>query len=439
MTKLFISHSSLDDAFVRELRWTLADLKQEVWIDSRELRAGDPLLAEIQKAIEDSSAVAVVVSPNSLQAKWVGKELQHALAVQKQRGRENFPVFVLSLDGTKLGVLEELFGHEPVYIPVSSAAGGVEAAMNPILVAMGKRLPAEVAVPPQPTAEPLEELVLELTDLKFHEDNGVRRPSARARLVYEPSTPGQREVASAQSWRLIAPIGPIEAGELRWYLEQYAVWPSHYFRERARKVEENLKKWGQLLHEAALPAAHTANVVSAWSKISDHAGRSFSVHVDAALEAGTPAARPSRSCWACRGNCSTTATVISFKAQSPPASAGACRTPGRSTFPWSRRRSASCSSRRGRRTTRAATLTIAPARCRWSRPWNNSGASSGSTCSARPRLTPRARNSNAPSTPARRITSPTSTATASMTAASASAGCASRIRATRTSSTAAAT
>jgi hypothetical protein len=290
MDKLFISHSSLDDAFVRELRWTLADLKQEVWIDSRELRAGAPLWPEIKEAIEDSSAVAVVVSPNSLQAKWVGKELRHALKVQKQRGRDQFPVFVLSLDGTKLGVLEELFGHEPLYIPVNSAAGGVEAAMNPILVAMGQRLPAEVAVPPQPTAEPLEELVLELTDLKFHEEDGVRRPSARARLVYEPATPGQREVASAQSWRLIAPIGPIEAGELSWYLEHYAIWPSHYFRDRARKVEDNLVKWGRLLHEAAMPAAHTANVVSAWSKIGDHAGRRFSVHVDATLEDGTPAA-----------------------------------------------------------------------------------------------------------------------------------------------------
>jgi hypothetical protein len=58
---------------------------------------------------------------------------------------------------------------------------------------------------------------------------------------------------SAQSWRLIAPIGPIEAGELSWYLEHYAIWPSHYFRDRARKVEENLVKWGQLLHEAAMP------------------------------------------------------------------------------------------------------------------------------------------------------------------------------------------
>jgi len=39
MSQLFISHSSKNDAFVRELRCTLADLRQEVWIDSRELCA----------------------------------------------------------------------------------------------------------------------------------------------------------------------------------------------------------------------------------------------------------------------------------------------------------------------------------------------------------------------------------------------------------------
>ena len=288
MSKLFISHSSQDDAFVRELRYTLADLQQEVWIDSRELRAGDALWPEIQKAIEESSAVAIVLSPNGHQSKWLGKELKHALAVQKQRGSDKFKVFVLSLDGTKLGVLEALFDDEPLYIPVSSAAGGVEAAMNPILVAMGKRLPAEVAPQPEPTDEPLEELVLELTDLKFHERDGVRRPSARARLVYEPSTTGQREVASPQTWRLVAPIGPIEAGELRWYLEQYAIWPSHYFQDRARKVEANLVQWGRLLHDVALPAAQTGNVMAAWATISSHAGRRFSVHVDASVEAGTP-------------------------------------------------------------------------------------------------------------------------------------------------------
>ena len=239
MSKLFISHSSLDDAFVRELRAALADHGQAGWIDSRELRGGDPLWLEIQKAIEAASAYAVLVSPDALQSKWVGKELKHALKLRDERGKDKFPVIPLSLNGTKLGVLEEFFGEEPVYIPVSSQAGGVEAAMNAILVALGQRLNADVAATPQPKAEPLEELVLELTDLKFHEQDGVRRASARARLVYEPATPGQPDVHSAQSWRLIAPIGPIEAGELSWYLEHYAIWPSHYFRDRARKVEES--------------------------------------------------------------------------------------------------------------------------------------------------------------------------------------------------------
>ena len=123
-------------------------------------------------------------------------------SLRSKRGKDKFPVIPLSLNGTKLGVLEEFFGEEPIYIPVTSDAGGVEAAMNAILVALGKRDPADVAPTPQPKAEPLEELVLELTDLKFHEQDGVRRASARARLVYEPATPGQPDVHSAQNWRL---------------------------------------------------------------------------------------------------------------------------------------------------------------------------------------------------------------------------------------------
>ncbi|HEV7429428.1 MAG TPA: toll/interleukin-1 receptor domain-containing protein, partial [Thermoanaerobaculia bacterium] len=286
MSKLFISHSSKDDAFVLELQQALGDLQQDVWIDSRELRGGDPLWSEIQQAIDETSGYAIVVSTDSLQSKWVGKELNRAIAVQKERGRADFPVIPLSLNGTKLGVLEEFFGEEPIYIPVRSDAGGVDAALNAILVALGKRLPSDVPLESQPRAEPLEELVLELTDLKFHEQDGVRRASARARLVYEPATPGQPEVTSTQKWRFVAPIGPIEAGELRWYLEKYAIWPSEYFRDRAKKVEENLAKWGQFLYEAAIPIAHTANVMQAWARIEDHAGRRFSVHVDGTLEAG---------------------------------------------------------------------------------------------------------------------------------------------------------
>jgi tetratricopeptide (TPR) repeat protein len=291
MTTLFISHSSQDDGFVRELAAALADQGQEVWIDSRQLRGGDPLWLEIQRGIEAAAAFAVVVSPDALQSKWVGQELRHALKVQKKRGKDKYPVIPLSLDGTKLGVLEEFFGEEPVYVPVSSDAGGVEAGLDAILVALRLRDPADVPAPRQPAAEPLEELVLELSDLKFHEQDGVRRPAARARLVYEPATPGQREVASSQSWRFIAPLGPIEAEELRWYLEQYAVWPAGVpvIRDRAARVERDLVTWGRRLHQAGLPAAYTANVLQAWARVGAHAGRRFSVHVDASLEAGATA------------------------------------------------------------------------------------------------------------------------------------------------------
>lgn len=286
MSRLFISHSTNDDGFVRDLRMALAAYGQDGWIDSRELRGGDSLWLEIQRAIEGADAYAVVVSPEALQSDWVTDELEYAVKVQKKRGRREFPVIPLVLDGAKLGAFKKFFGEQPLYIPVSSGAGGIEAAMNAILVALGKRKATDLPPTPQPKAEPLEELVLELTDLKFTEQDGVRRASARTRLVYEPATPGQPHVHSAQAWRLVAPIGPLEAGELSWYLEHYAIWPSHFFKDRARKVEENLVRWGRLLHETAMPIVHTANVMQAWARIGEQVGRRFSVHVDSTPEAG---------------------------------------------------------------------------------------------------------------------------------------------------------
>ena len=286
MTTLFVSHSSEDDSFVRELRTLLADHQHEVWIDSRELRGGDLLWPQIQQAIEAATAFTVVLTPDALQSKWVGKELKHALDVQKQRGKEQFRVFMLSLDGTQLGVLEQFFDDEPLYLAASSQAGGVEAAMHEVLVALGLRLPTEFEPTAQPQAEPLEELVLKLTDFKFQEHDGVRRASASAQLVYEPAKAGMRETISIQRWRLVAPIGPIEANELRWYLEKYAVWPSRYFDARRQQVEADLVQWGQLLHAAALPVASVSNVMQAWAKIDSQAERRFSVYVDSTLEVG---------------------------------------------------------------------------------------------------------------------------------------------------------
>jgi tetratricopeptide (TPR) repeat protein len=287
MAHLFLSHSSADDGFVRELRAALTDLGQPVWIDSRQLKGGDPLESEIQAAIEAATALAVLVSPAALQSEWVGKELVHGLKVQAERGRDVFPVIPLSLNGTRLGVLQALFKEEPTYIPVSNAPGGATAALHDILVSLGLRLPTDRPPLPQPRPEPVAELVLELSDLGFDEQDGMRRPAARARLVYEPAIPGQPVVVSEQMWRLIAPLGPIEAEELGWYLERWPVWPNPLVADRAKQVEANLIAWGQALHGAALPPQPTANGLQAWAGVEAGASRRFSVSVDDSLLLGS--------------------------------------------------------------------------------------------------------------------------------------------------------
>ncbi|MGH8572516.1 MAG: CHAT domain-containing protein, partial [Gammaproteobacteria bacterium] len=211
--------------------------------------------------------------------------------MQKHRGRAEFPVFALLLDGTNLGAFEQFFDSEPLNIHVNGGAGGVEVAVDPILEALGKRLPADVPIALQPKAEPLEELVLELADLKFRKRDGVRRASALAELVYEPATPGKEKVASENSLRFIAPMEPIDLEEIRWYLEKYAIWPSEFFKDRARRVEQSLKEWGRSLYDAAFRKEHVANVREAWAKVQAEAPRRFSVFVKSRVEAGASSQR----------------------------------------------------------------------------------------------------------------------------------------------------
>lgn len=87
MGKLFISHSTDDDPIVRALQQALGDLGQDVWIDSRQLRGGDPLWPEIQRAIEEGEAYAVVVSPAGLQSNWVGKQRGTPLPARRLAAR----------------------------------------------------------------------------------------------------------------------------------------------------------------------------------------------------------------------------------------------------------------------------------------------------------------------------------------------------------------
>src|ERR1043166_3309045 len=283
--QVFISHSSKDDDFVRELREALEDQGVTVWVDSRKLRGGEKLAPEVAEAIERARQFVAVISPNTINSPWVRREIQKALEVEAARRGEGYRVIPLLLPGVEPSALPLWFDEEPVGVRVELKAGGVSQALPDILAALGERLPDD-RVPAEAFASlAVEELTLKLNDLKIETKDGRRRARAVARLVYEPADKSSREVES-RPFNFTAPLGVIEAEELRWYLEEFYVWPIGIFQERAARVEQRLPEWGQDLYRAALAPQAAQEAFNSWQRAGSGDERLFSVFVESELPEG---------------------------------------------------------------------------------------------------------------------------------------------------------
>jgi len=283
VSEVFISHASADDVFVAELRVRLEVLGISVWVDSRELRGGSRLAPEIEQAIAEASHFVVVLSPGTVNSPWVRREIDKALEVQQ--GRDGYRVIPLLLPGIRVRALGMWFPEEPVAVAVEVGAGGLSGALPALLAALGKRLPTDHKRLEEVDGRPVEELVLTLTDPRIETREGKRRAQAVAMVVYEPAGVGVRNVVSRR-FVFTAPLGPIEAADVRWYLESYYLWPVGVFRQRAEGLERALPGWGQGLYEAALGDEPAREALGAWQQAADGAERRFSVQVDSDLPAG---------------------------------------------------------------------------------------------------------------------------------------------------------
>jgi hypothetical protein len=78
--KVFLSHSSLDKAYVRRVKAALAPHGPDSWLDECELFPGDSLFDKIAEAITESDCVLVFISENSVKSGWVKRELSSFLA-----------------------------------------------------------------------------------------------------------------------------------------------------------------------------------------------------------------------------------------------------------------------------------------------------------------------------------------------------------------------
>jgi tetratricopeptide (TPR) repeat protein len=282
---VFISHASADDAFVAELRQRLETLGIPVWVDSRNMRGGSKLGPEIEAAIAAASHVLVVLSPDTVNSPWVRREVGKALEVEKARPGDGYRVVPLLLPGVTSRALENWFPEEPLAVPVEIGAGGLSVALPALLAALGKRLPTDHQPVEEPDARPVEELVLTLIDPGIETVEGKRRARATATLAYEPARDGARNIVSRR-FPFVAPLGPIEAADLKWYLENYYIWPVGVFRERADGIEAELPGWGRELYRAALGDEEAREALAAWQRAADGAERRFSVMVDSDLPRG---------------------------------------------------------------------------------------------------------------------------------------------------------
>jgi len=248
---VFISHATSDDAFVRELRLTLEGLHIPVWVDSRNLRGGNALAPETAQAIEQARQVLVILSPRTINSPWVHREIRQAMQVQKSRQADGYRVIPLLLPGVEPAALEAWFEEESVGVSVRLTVAGLSEALPRILAALGERLPDDHQPVQEVAAQPVEDLLLELRDPYIQTEAGTRRVAATATLVYDPADPAARRIESRR-FTFTAPLGPIEADELRWYLESYYVWPTGVFKARAGRIEAQLPQWGQDLYRAVV-------------------------------------------------------------------------------------------------------------------------------------------------------------------------------------------
>jgi tetratricopeptide (TPR) repeat protein len=280
--RVFLSHSTKDDPLVADIREHLEGVALDIWADSRRLTAGDKLQPKIIKAIQSCDYFIALLTSNAVNSPWVRKEIQLALKSGKK-------VIPLLAGGIEPGALGLWFDEEPVGLKISAGAGGVADAMPDLLAALDERQPTDPQARRQSPETPIADLVLRLADPSIREAGGTRRAVAVATLTYHPAD-GSREVESLR-YQFTAPLGPIEAGELAWYLESYHRWPGGPFLDRAREVVRQLPEWGRRLY-SALTVEPAREALEQWKRVGG-VERRFTVLVDSDVVEGSSDERQS--------------------------------------------------------------------------------------------------------------------------------------------------
>jgi len=84
--KVFLSYSAADRDLARELISRLRAEGFEVWQDD-EVAPGDNWALAVGKALEESDAMIVLLSPEAAESEWVEREVEYALTSPRYKNR----------------------------------------------------------------------------------------------------------------------------------------------------------------------------------------------------------------------------------------------------------------------------------------------------------------------------------------------------------------
>lgn len=108
MSKIFLSHTSIDKPFVRKLANDLRSNGHTVWIDEAEINIGDSLIGKIRDGLDSVDYVAVILSQASIKSEWVQKELE--IASNRELKEKKKVVLPIKIEDVELpGFLEGKF------------------------------------------------------------------------------------------------------------------------------------------------------------------------------------------------------------------------------------------------------------------------------------------------------------------------------------------
>lgn len=89
----FISYSGKDDEFARRLHQRMRAAGLRVWFAPEDLKGGDKLLDQLERAIQLHDRLLLVLSDHSIESEWVMTEIRRAREAERKEGRRKlFPI-----------------------------------------------------------------------------------------------------------------------------------------------------------------------------------------------------------------------------------------------------------------------------------------------------------------------------------------------------------